>query len=756
MASVQHPEPMSAETASRLADFARACKAAIRIVSLYPPSHPAIQTSLARVVSASDAIVRHGPLSLVVLPDNLLADGRSMARPDSAVGELAQVLHRHLVGALTLKSQVGPGAWHALLSLLARPAEELRAGGGIAKAWQSAAGAAAVDISEIDYAEVLRERDRGATVEASWEQLIADCLAGGPRAELDEQTLAALLEIARDEARLSSFLAVLQERGSTDGRTLETEKQSLLKILHGLANYAAEHSSGEFDTIMNGMARATTRLTPDMMLSLLTDPPPRREVSAAPVVDLGGELQSRITDEMLGEFVADNVGRERGASVRLAEAFHALAPEEPRRSHALDVASERASLSAFGRDPQFQGIWDSAMSLLMSYSDTKYVPDDYGRELTGARAQATEVEQVSDDPPDRIAAWLSSVTDEDTRTLDQQMLIDLLRIEERQDAWTSMLEIALARLEQLVLVGDLRLANDLLDGVTAVAGDGSLFAPAAREGLARLTDGVLVKHLVTLTRQAPESDVPELTRFCRTVGPALVPPLAGALASEENRAAVRRLKDVLIGFGPAARGPARELRNSPNPAVRRAAVEVLRAIGGDEALTDLRALLEDQDPQVQRDALRGIVQIGSTEAYAMLETALKAGSSQTRETIMHALGSLRDERAAPLLVYILKNTGYRGAQEALYLSAVDALGRTGGDAESVAALEGILYRGQWWAPARTARLRLAAARALHAMSRPEADQVLQQAAERGGRGVRSAVAQALASPRRPRQTGGSA
>jgi HEAT repeat protein len=235
-----------------------------------------------------------------------------------------------------------------------------------------------------------------------------------------------------------------------------------------------------------------------------------------------------------------------------------------------------------------------------------------------------------------------------------------------------------------------------------------------------------------------------------------VPPLASALAAEENRSAVRRLKELLIGFGPAARGPARELRSSPNPAVRRAAVELLRAIGGDEALADLKALLDDPDPQVQRDALRGIVQIGSAEAYAMLEGALKAGSPQTRETILQALGSLRDERAAPLLIYILRHTGYRGAEEALYLSALDALGRAGGDAESVEALKGVLYRGQWWAPARTARLRLAAARALHAMSRPEADQVLQQAAERGGRGVRSAATQALASPRRPRQTGGSA
>ena len=101
--------------------------------------------------------------------------------------------------------------------------------------------------------------------------------------------------------------------------------------------------------------------------------------------------------------------------------------------------------------------------MLMSYSDADYVPDEYDRELTSAREMAVEVEHISDDPPDRIAAWLSTVNDNDLRALDQQMLVDLLRLEDRPDAWASVLELALTRLEQLVLVGDLALARELLD-----------------------------------------------------------------------------------------------------------------------------------------------------------------------------------------------------------------------------------------------------------------------------------------------------
>ena len=103
-------------------------------------------------------------------------------------------------------------------------------------------------------------------------------------------------------------------------------------------------------------------------------------------------------------------------------------------------------------------------------------------------------------------------------------------------------------------------------------------------------------------------------------------PLVGALAKEDSRLAVRRVKDVLIGFGEAAREPAKALRDSTNPAVRRAAIEVLRAVGGaGAALGDLRSLLADDDPNVQREALRAIIQIGSDEAYAVLEEALTSG-----------------------------------------------------------------------------------------------------------------------------------
>jgi hypothetical protein len=73
----QAPDPLAPETATRLADFARACKAAARAVTLYPDGHPAIVGALGRLVEAAGRAAAAGPMAITVLPDTLQVDGRA-------------------------------------------------------------------------------------------------------------------------------------------------------------------------------------------------------------------------------------------------------------------------------------------------------------------------------------------------------------------------------------------------------------------------------------------------------------------------------------------------------------------------------------------------------------------------------------------------------------------------------------------------------------------------------------------------------
>src|SRR2546430_2979986 len=98
MASPAPIESMSAPQSAALADFARTCKAAARSVSLYPATHPAIQGALGRVVNASRRLTAEGDVTISVLPDALVINGRAPSKPDAAIGEFAELLHDRLVG----------------------------------------------------------------------------------------------------------------------------------------------------------------------------------------------------------------------------------------------------------------------------------------------------------------------------------------------------------------------------------------------------------------------------------------------------------------------------------------------------------------------------------------------------------------------------------------------------------------------------------------------------------------------------------
>ena len=89
---------------------------------------------------------------------------------------------------------------------------------------------------------------------------------------------------------------------------------------------------------------------------------------------------------------------------RLALAFLSLVREPEQAQRLLSLAHDDVAASPLGSTEGFETVWNHvAEKLLTSYSDEPFVSEAYGRELSGARTQAIEVEQVHDDPPDRIA-----------------------------------------------------------------------------------------------------------------------------------------------------------------------------------------------------------------------------------------------------------------------------------------------------------------------------------------------------------------
>jgi hypothetical protein len=383
--------------------------------------------------------------------------------------------------------------------------------------------------------------------------------------------------------------------------------------------------------------------------------------------------------------------------------------------------------------------------MLTSYSDERYVSADYARELSGARKQAIDVERVSDDPSERIEGWLATISDAAVRQLDFQLLLDLLKVEKDPMWWAEIAGIAAAEVERRALAGDVQAALQATQAVVHEAGPGGreLLRGAAQSTVDKLASGRLARHLVVQLRKVDDDGVEPIMQLCHAVGPRIVKALAEALMTEDNTRAVRRLRDLLLGFGAAGREAVEQLKLSPNPTARRTAIELLRMFGGRDALTDLAAMLKDADLQVQREAVRALVHVGSPGAIAIVQRAIDNDASTT---ILQEVMGLRDERVAPLLCPLLARSKPRGQLVELHTQIMDALGGLGGHPDSVQALRAALYRGEWWAPTRTAVLRRAAATALRRIGTSDALAVLEEAAQKGTRGVRSAARMQMRTP----------
>ena len=719
---------LDAVTSLRLAEFARACKAALRAVSLYPPAHPAIGATLARLSELTATLTAGGPFTLEVRPHAIHVNNAAPAKPDSAIVELSEVLRRQLVGSLTINAGANADSWRALLLLLSRPPEDVRADGGIASLWATAGGPS-LEIVAIDYAEVLREKQGD---EAAADRLITAALSGADL-ELDESGMRTLLEIVGDPVRLAAFMQALEKR--TENTPGAVRIGAFVNLLRGLAEYVGKTNPGQLDQTLRQVGQVAGRLSAEAMLELLL----RRAQpeSMAGNVDVVSAMVHRFSDGAVAQFVSNSVIAERGPTDRLAEAFHALVPDVDRQRQLLSLAEAEVAGSELGQEAAFQDLWQKVETMLTSYSDEKFVSDAYAKELSGARARAVDVEAVSDDPPERIAAWLETVTDGALRSLDHLLLMDLLAIEQDVARWRDVADTVMTHAEDLVRVGYFDQALTLADAVATAGQQAPAREAAARAVLERLGRGALIGYAAKQLRTADDSAYERLKGLAHRIGPAVIPPLAEALSAEQDARSRRRLRDILVGFGAAGRESVQQLMNAKNWEVRRTAAFLLREFGGAEGLRELQPLLVDNEPLVQREAIQALVLNGSDAASQILLQALTTTTGRPRETLIAELTGMRDERAAPLFCHLVRHLD-RKAFPAVYVSAIDALGSFGGP-DAVEALKGALQHGDWLAPLRTRRTRAAAAGALRKIGTDAAIAALRDAAARGPRGVRAAA-----------------
>ena len=731
-------EPLPADASAGLIAFARACKAAAHAVVLYPAEHPTISGALSSLATAAQAATASGALTIGVTPDTLTVDRRQIAKPDAAVTELAALLHAHQVGQFIVQPQLDAELWRRFLTVLAVPPDQARLRGGLARLWSSEAQSG-IEVRRIDFNELLRERIRGDR--ATWERIVAECLEGN-RVALDDSTIDLISEILDRPGKIGELFAAINQRIPGDGTG---GANALGGLLHAVAQFVGHTQPDALDSAMSAIADATARLPVTTLGPLL------RTSRAGTRASLGrfvADLARRIQDGTIADMVATEVRAGRGTSPMLADAFCGLAPDRTRRSAILNLARKSAERANIPDDVAATSAWQSSEDFLLTYSDESFVSDAYDGELRRIADRAVELDRDQTDPPDRVAAWVHSVDESAVRLLDAQTLIDLMALQHDVRRWRELADLAIVRIDMLVVVGDFPSATGLVGAIHHQAQ--SHDEPAVQTAAGALSDhmpnAAIMRHVATQLDTADIDTVTAAKRFCHALGASIVGPLAEVLSSEERAQARLHLVEILLGLGASGRQAVERLKQSPNSAVRRAAVLLLREFGGSDALLDLESLLNDAEPQVQRDATRAIAMMRSEAAYDTLTRALTTGTEHARSVITAVLSTIPTEDALPALAYLVRSAPCRGPMWHVYERAVLRLGAIGGRT-AVDALVDVMNKRMVWAPFKIAVLRRLAADAIARIGTPEALDALRAAAAAGLRGARSAARHHLAAGR---------
>jgi HEAT repeat protein len=593
------------------------------------------------------------------------------------------------------------------------------------------AGGPSIEIQQIDYTEVLREKQG---LSATIDKILAAAMAG-PRLDLDDSSMEALVEIVSDPAKLEKLLVQLAERGGQSAQGVEVQTSALLNVLRGLADHVSRTAPDRLGDVFAHLGEGVRHMSAEAMSALLAA---RSSPDAmAGTVNVVTSMVERAPDAAVAGFVATQVAAEHGATERLAHAFQNLVPDFSRQRQVLALARDEAAASELGSDESFPELWHQVEGMLTSYTDARYVSDDYARELSHARTQPVGVEQTGDDPPERIAAWLGTVNDAALRNLDRDLLTDLLSIEMDPLRWRDVADTVVLHADDLVRVGYFDQAWHLIETVISQAGAQAWRQPHATAALERFGQGSLLKHVSAHLRGADDRSFERLSRLCHAIGPPIIVPLAEVLAAERDARSRRRLRDILVGFGPKGAESVRPLMNAANWEVRRTAAYLLREFGGAEGLKELVPLLNDAEPLVQREAVQGLVMNGTDEASAILLRTLTAASGRTKETLTKEILGMREDRASGFFAYVVRHME-PARLPSLYVAAIEALGTAGGPA-AIGALETALNRGQWWTPFANRRFRSAAAQSLRRIGTPEALEALREASSKGSFGVRAAA-----------------
>jgi hypothetical protein len=668
---------LSPELARSLLQLARALVAAARNWTLYPPEHPTVSASVARLSDAVQQSTLGAILSIGVTPDTLLVEGAPADPSQSGVAEAAALLHDRDVLQITFAGDVPETALHALLRMLALDADERRRGGGPAQMW-AIGGHPSIVLEQIDYERVLAREDGVAPEPARrddlWRSIVLS-IATMDQIVFDEASQERLLAIAGSVPDISDLAtAVSAPKCAIDGSPMITSQAAaVLAAYRYLASIASVKAPERASDVMNNIAAASSQLDPRVIMQVLQTSD-SNESSASMIAGLAGSFD----DVKVAQLLATALTIDGRASDRLATIFNTIAPDADRKQRVLTLTRSLLSETDFGKAGQFQTLWSSMEELLVSYNDKPFVSDAYRASLDGVGARAERMS--SQELPPELQEWMTSLGQGNVRALSVQMLIDLLAIEVDANRAGEIVEDMEALAEELLMSGAYADAGDVISALSTRAGShNAIGRDGCRQTLDRLGGSLALRETLSLADELDDTVWDTVRHIVKKIGPSTVGALASIAVSEQETRGSMRATAAIVEFGKAAISRLGPLVGDERWFAQLTGATLLGAIGTTDAVPLLQPLLRKSDPRVARAAVAALGKIDDPTAARAVQTVLRAATGSLRKAVIEALVAERDPRVVPLLSRVIAESTPLGKDHEVVLEMVDALGTVGSE-----------------------------------------------------------------------------
>jgi hypothetical protein len=729
---------LSPELGRGVLQLARAIGAATRNWALYPPEHPAVGQSLARLGDAIREACGGSIFAIGVTPETLLVEGSPADRTQQPIADAAAMLHDRDILHLTFLGEVPLEPLKAFLRILTIDATERRNRGGPAQMWV-ADGHPSIAIEQVDYRKVL-EREQGETPEPArrddiWKSIVYS-IAAGQNTVFDERAQQRLLAIAGSVGDISDLAtAVMAPKCAMDGSPMITSQAAtVFAAFRYLASIVSVKSPERVGEVMGNLATAASQLDPHVVMQIMqTDEDPADQVTV-----IRG-MTAAFDDVKVAQLLATALALDGQASDRLATIFNTIAPDEDRKRRVLTLTRRMLSETDFGRAGQFQVLWTSMEELLVSYNDRPFVSETYRSALDGVGTRAEQM-AVADLPPE-LAEWMKSLGQESVRTLSVALLIDLLTIE-RDAARAADIAADMAALAE-----DLLMSGAYADAraVTKSLGDRATTTPAAigrdacRHALDRLGESLALVETAAVIGDVDDEAWEAIRAIIMSVGAPSIEALKPVAAVEHETLASRRAEDLIAGCADAGVSRLASLVGDSRWFAQRTGARLLGRTGSADAVPLLQPLLRKTDARVAREAIAALGQIDDPSAARAIHTVLRSATGQLRRAVVDALVADRDPRVVPMIARIITESQALGKDHDVVLEAVAALGSVGSDT-AIPTITGIIQRRGLFGRRKLRALKETGVAALGRIGSEQAVAALHEAGRTGDRLLKKAVA----------------